>query len=81
MIISPLEYVVIVSVIMFTIIFLIDYIPGTELKIITIIILYALSLFFGMATSGGGNRRKGDDSPPTDEKRDEIIINNTMKDN
>ena len=77
-IISPLEYAVIVGAIMFTMLFLVDLLPSFKLKIIAYIGFYLLTLFFGMATSKGGGRKK-DDSLPTDDRGNEIIIGDKQK--
>ena len=76
-ILTPLEYIVIMSAIIFTMIFLFDLIPSQELRTVLYIVVYILVLFFGMARSGGGRKRKKDE-PPTDDKGDEIIVKDNL---
>ena len=73
-ILSPTEYLVVMSVIIFAMWFLVDLMPSQELRIITYILLYILVLFFSMARSGGEGRRRKNDYPPTDNRNNEIFV-------
>lgn len=74
LIITPLQYSMVLLVVIFSMIFIPDmFLTNLESKIIFYTSLYIVMLFFGMATFRGGGRRK--DEPPTDNSDDRISVN------
>ena len=74
-IITPLQYSMVLVVLVFSAIFIPGlYLETSESKILFCAGLYAVMLFFAMATFRGGGKRK-DDKPPTDNSEDKITVN------